>query len=184
MRPHSVDARKRNGRWGGKFQGWRFGLALWALVAWIFLLLSVGYAVYVWKKFYDSRDGGIVRLYQGDCSYTRKRRLAISLLVNVMSAAFLSGSNYTMQCMASPSRKELDTAHAKGDRMEIGVPSIRNLLRGQIAWSRRVACVLLAACTLPMHFLFNSVVFETRASNTFGTFYGIILSIEGVYTCD
>ncbi|KAH6666023.1 hypothetical protein B0J14DRAFT_643332 [Halenospora varia] len=44
-----------------------------------------------------------------------------------MSTLVLSASNYTMQAISSPRRKEVDNAHKKSTWVDIGVPSIQNL---------------------------------------------------------
>jgi hypothetical protein len=36
-------------------------------------------------------------------------------------------SNYAMQCLTSPTRKEVDAQHARRNWLEVGVLSIRNL---------------------------------------------------------
>ncbi|KAF7192513.1 hypothetical protein HII31_06145, partial [Pseudocercospora fuligena] len=159
--------RKRNGKLHGRLQGWRFGLAIWALASWIVLVLNISLAIYA-AYHHISRKGGILTLYQGSCSVVRKRSMIFALVINIMGTTLLAGSNYTMQCLASPTRDEIDTAHTKGDWLEIGVPSIRNLM-GRVSWSRTGACFLLGLCSLPTHLLFNSVIFRTATSNSFGT---------------
>jgi hypothetical protein len=57
-----------------------------------------------------------------------------------------------MQGMTSPSRQELDVAHARGNWMEIGTQSVRNLfyIRKSNAW----VWALLALTGLPFHLLY------------------------------
>ncbi|TRX96986.1 hypothetical protein FHL15_002292 [Xylaria flabelliformis] len=100
-------------------------------------------------------------LYSGDCDEGNVSRLNTGLhfLINVVSSlmvgtlleyynldlrgnllveerTLLASSNFFMQILNAPSREEVDTAHAKGSWLLIGVPSV-------------------------VHLLFNSAVFET-----------------------
>ena len=52
-----------------------------------------------------------------------------------------------MQCLGSPTRDEIDKAHAKGRWLDIGVPTMRNLLN--INAKRTVLWVLLALSSAP-----------------------------------
>ncbi len=66
-------------------------------------------------------------------------------------------SNYTMQCLCSPTRSEVDFAHSQGRYLDIGLPSIKNLngLRKKIMFA------FLILSTLPLHFPWNSAIFTT-----------------------
>ena len=63
----------------------------------------------------------------------------------------LSGSNYTQQCLAAPTRGEIDAAHAKRQWMDIGVPSVRNLLR--IKRERTLLWIAIGFMSIPLHLL-------------------------------
>lgn len=71
--------------------------------------------------------------------------------INLLSTILLSSSNYCMQCLSAPTRKEVNTAHAKGVWLDIGIPSMRNLRyidrRRVILWG------LLGLSSLPLHLL-------------------------------
>ncbi|OJJ82358.1 uncharacterized protein ASPGLDRAFT_531052 [Aspergillus glaucus CBS 516.65] len=49
------------------------------------------------------------------------------LVINILSTLMLAGSNFTMQCLCAPTRKDLDRAHQSNRWLDIGAPSIRNL---------------------------------------------------------
>ena len=87
---------------------------------------------------------------------------------NGLSTLLLGSSNYCMQCLASPTREELDTAHGQHVWLDIGIPSVRNLLR--IAPSRRIFWCILAASTIPLHLLWNSAGFSTLSSQHYSVF--------------
>ena len=62
-----------------------------------------------------------------------------------------------MQRLSAPTREEIDKAHRKGDWLDVAVPSARNLWR--INRWRGVGWLLLAISSLPLHLLYNSVIF-------------------------
>ncbi|KAJ9493336.1 hypothetical protein H2202_011193 [Exophiala xenobiotica] len=72
------------------------------------------------------------------------------LAINILSSALFAASNNCMQYLTAPSRTEIDEAHRRRRRLDIGVHTVRNLRsisRGRVA-------------------LYNSAVFEpTRASS-------------------
>jgi hypothetical protein len=68
-------------------------------------------------------------LIDGSCSGTKTAGTWLHLVINILSSILLSASSYTMQCLSSMTRKEVDNAHTKGDYLDIGIPSIHNLTR-------------------------------------------------------
>lgn len=84
-----------------------------------------------------------------------------------------------MQCLIVPTRKECDAAHARGDWLDIGIPSFRHLSR--IQWPRRIAWALLGLSSIPIHFLYNSAVFK-ELNNTIGTSNGVVAMPEFLNT--
>src|SRR5436305_1400306 len=56
------------------------------------------------------------------------RRLStlFAISLNIISTVLIATSNYVMQCMCAPSRKEIDKAHAAGSFLNIGVSSMHN----------------------------------------------------------
>lgn len=109
--------------------------------------------------------GGIGTAYDGDCGTVNTWALWLHIIINVLSSILLSASNYTMQCVTSPTRKELDRAHSRGDWLDIGVAGVRNLSR--ISRQRQVLWVMLAFSSIPIHLLYNSAVFKTLNSNNY-----------------
>lgn len=70
---------------------------------------------------------------------------------NALGTLLLSGSNYCMQVLCAPTRRELDQAHAQGRWLDIGVPSFRNLWR--ISPKRVVVWWVLGLSSIPLHLL-------------------------------
>lgn len=126
------------------------------------LLTNVIFAI--WGSVSRTLSEGNGDLYVGDCQVVNRQNMGIHVLINALSSLLLSASNYTMQCVSAPTRKECDKAHAKGDWLDIGVPGVRNLAR--ISLRRRVLWALLAVSSIPIHLLYNSAIFKTIETNT------------------
>lgn len=76
---------------------------------------------------------------------------AVHVLINVLSTLLLSASNYTMQVLSSPRRSDLDMAHKKGQWLDIGILSVRNIRK--VDTKRRVLWFVLAVSSIPLHLL-------------------------------
>ena len=91
-------------------------------------------------------------LYEGDCSITSNWTTGMHLVINVLSSILLAASNYVMQCLSTPSRVDIDRAHSKGNWLDIGTMSVRNLwvtdVKSKVLWG------LLCVSSLPIHMLF------------------------------
>ena len=75
-----------------------------------------------------------------------------------------------MQCLSSPTRKDIDKAHAQHRWLDIGIPGVRNL--GSISRSRRLLWGLLAFSSIPLHLLYNSTVIYTKTTQEYAVFVG------------
>lgn len=128
------------------------------------VLLANG-ALALWMGIYFELNDGIGDAYVGDCNVVDAWAMWLHVLINVLSSALLGASNYTMQCLTSPTRTDCNIAHAKGDWLDVGVASFRNLTR--ISWKRRVVWTLLAMSSIPVHFLYNSAVFKELDNNKY-----------------
>lgn len=101
-------------------------------------------------------EGGIGTIYDGDCHYVENAATWLHIAINALSSLLLSVSNYTMQALASPTRQEVDKAHSKGDWVDIGVASVRNIM-GRISWKRMVSWWILGLSSVPIHLLYSEV---------------------------
>ena len=122
----------------------------------------------VWASVEFGLAGGIGTIQTGSCRKTRNLTLWLHLAINALSTLLLGASNYTMQCLASPTREEIDKAHNRHIWLDIGVPSVRNLRR--IAGYRMILWWLLAFSGIPLHLLYNSAVFSTLSSQEYTAF--------------
>jgi len=70
---------------------------------------------------------GIATFRVGDCTLTERLDFSIHLLINILSTSLVGASNYCMQCVSAPTRKDIDKAHKHHTWMDISVLSVRNL---------------------------------------------------------
>ena len=117
---------------------------------------------------------GVGTIQDGSCTEVRSLSLWLHVAINALSTLLFSASNYTMQCLTSPTRNEVDKAHKQGIRLDIGVPSMRNLKL--ISSNRIVLWWLLALSGIPLHFLYNSAIFSTLSAQDY-TVYAISASL-------
>ena len=137
------------------YTGWHTGVLVCAAAAMIVLLINVGLTIYVATNPKYRMERGTGTLYSGSCAKTKAIGLWLHLGINVLSTLLLSGSNYTQQCLAAPTRSEIDAAHARRRWMDIGVPSIRNLFR--IKGERTLLWIAIGITSVPLHMLYVSI---------------------------
>ena len=112
-------------------EGYHFGILSCAVVAAMVLpswVLLINLCFTIWAVLRFRTQSGLGTLYDGSCKRTRTLAFWIHLAINVFSTLLLGASNYSMQCLSAPTRGEIDKAHSQGIWLDIGVPSVRNLL--------------------------------------------------------
>ncbi|KAI8649676.1 hypothetical protein NCS55_01468300 [Fusarium keratoplasticum] len=87
------------------------------------------------------------------------------LAINIIATGILGSSNFFMQTLVAPTRREVDRAHSSGDWVEIGVQSIRNFRF--ISRCRIAFWLLFALSSVPLHLIFNGCVVDSKATNGF-----------------
>ena len=132
---------------GRKFSGWRGGVLMAVISAGSVLIVNLCFTI--WAAITSKSGLSIGTIYEDECDKIKTAGLWTHIAINVMGTLLLGSSNYTMQCLSSPTRKEADAAHKVGKYVDIGIPSIRNL-RG---WRKKVLFSLLVISTVPLHFL-------------------------------
>ena len=147
----------------GQFSGWRMGLLVSCIAVGVCMLINVIFTIYALAI--DHAPGGIGTLFMGNCDRVKSLDLWMHVALNMLGMALLGASNYTMQCLSSPNREEIDTAHSKGIWLDIGVPSMRNLRH--ISWRKVVLWWLLLTTSFTLHMLWNSAIFSTLQANDY-----------------
>jgi hypothetical protein len=90
-------------------------------------------------------------LMSGKCHAVNLADTGLHVLINVLSTAALLGSTTFMQLLSSPTRKDIDRAHAQRRVLDVGVSSLRTL--AGISKRRVFLWVVLALSALPLHLL-------------------------------
>ncbi|PGH21346.1 hypothetical protein AJ80_03397 [Polytolypa hystricis UAMH7299] len=141
--------------------GWRAGVVSCAITAVVVFTLNLAFTVWAIRTT-GLEEGGRGILFTGACSRVRYLNTTAHILLNILSTALLGASNYCMQCLSAPSRREVDLAHANRRWLDIGVPNIRNLRH--IQGKRVVLWACLGISSLPLHLFYNSAIFASTAA--------------------
>ncbi len=125
--------------------GWRAGVA--ANVAGLFVVLVVGFVCLIVAISGVSVDEGRSAVYAGGCATAAAVEWGLHGVISVFAVGTLAGANYVVQVLGSPTRGEVTAAHKRGEWLDIGVASVRNL--GRVERSRGfLGGVILAAAIL------------------------------------
>ena len=145
----------------------RRGTALFIqiLISTAVLILNTLVIVYAAAKYGISNDFGDI--YRGHCNLVTKYNILIHIGINVVSTLLLSASNYCAQLLVAPTRSEVDRAHERGDWLDIGVPSLRNLRKRRISRKRKATWALLMISSVLLHLLWNAAVFAATPYNQY-----------------
>ena len=144
------------------YTGWHTGVLACATSVMVVLLINVSLTVYAATnpEYKMARGSGIGTLYEGSCDKSRVIGLWLHLGINALSTMLLSGSNYTQQCLAAPTRSEIDAAHSRRRWMDIGIPSIRNLFRIKV--ERTYLWIAIGITSIPLHLLYAFITIPTQ----------------------
>lgn len=149
-----------------EIQGYHFGVLFCAGASAVVFLINL--TITIWASRAYEITGGLGIVQDGSCSKTNTLATWLHLAINVLSTLLLGCSNYTMQCLSSPTRQEIDKAHKKGTCLDIGIPGTRNLLK--ISRKRLALWCLVAVSSIPLHLLYNSAVFTTLSAREYSIF--------------
>ncbi|KAK8038556.1 hypothetical protein PG993_006967 [Apiospora rasikravindrae] len=103
-------------------------------------------------------------LFHGSCDYSRNLNIGLHLLINLVSSAVLASSNYFMQILNAPSRHEVNQAHRVLSSLDIGIPSVKNLIF--VSGRKRWFWMLILITSWPIHLFFNSSIYETKVAGS------------------
>lgn len=130
-------------------RGWRKTMLVATCGGILILLINLTFLIVALTKL--PSEAGIGLLYEAECKNVKRWDIAIHLFINVLGVLLLAASHYTMQCLNSSTRTELDTAHAQRIALDIGISSPRNLL--YLPRWKGLLWVLLALSSVPLHLL-------------------------------
>jgi hypothetical protein len=114
--------------------------------------LVLNIVVIGWAASAFDLSGGIGTIYRDTCDKIKTTGLWLHIAINILSTMMLGASNYCMQCLCSPTRQEIERAHARRQWLDIGIQSLRNLTR--IKRPRMILWMFLAGSSIPLHLMF------------------------------
>lgn len=127
--------------WRGLAAGWRAGIALNVLLA--FLVLIVGFVCLIVAISRSSLSEGRSAIFVGSCATATGIDWGLHAAIGIFVAALVAGANYVFQVLSSPTREEVTAAHQERKWLDIGIPSFRNF--GRIEASRTFLAVVVLA---------------------------------------
>ncbi|RGP73074.1 hypothetical protein FLONG3_6389, partial [Fusarium longipes] len=168
--------------------GWkRTAVYLTGLVATLtaFLIVVLFVSLFALERYEEPRIPGIKTtdslgqsiLYRGNCDNTSSANLWIHLAINVIGTGVLASSNFFMQSLVAPTRKEVDAAHKAGKWLEIGVQSLKNI--PFLGWRKILFWSLFSLSSVPLHLVFNGCVLESKGTNGFTVLLGAESLVRG-----
>lgn len=126
---------------------WRKMLLLWTFLVW---LACIGFILFV-----ILRKSPIVELEKIRSIPCSRRRLwqilILSLPLNIFASLLVAASSFTRQILMSPTRRQIDRAHSKGQSLSIAMPSMRNFR--SMGFFKGSIWVFLIITSFPFHFL-------------------------------
>ncbi|KAJ8113250.1 hypothetical protein OPT61_g4571 [Boeremia exigua] len=109
---------------GTRFHGWRMGVLFGCCMSTLVLLCNIALVVVGFKRGTGYDDHWIATLLNGNEQKISRYNTVLHLFINMLSSILLASSNYTMQVLSAPTRKEIDRAHQHGYDLE---PNSRKL---------------------------------------------------------
>ena len=146
-----------------KIQGYHFGILCCAVASAAVMVMNLTLSIWASRRY--GLQEGLGTIQEGSCGEIKNLATLIHLGINMLSTLLLGASNYTMQCLSFPTRKDIDRAHGKNVWLNIGTPSIRNLRR--ISRFRMLLWFLVAISSVPLHLMYNSAVFTTLSARNY-----------------
>ncbi|MCJ1477081.1 hypothetical protein MMC13_005752 [Lambiella insularis] len=154
--------------------GWRTGVAASMVTAFVVMVVNISVLCWVYAKL-EIVDG-VAIAFEGSCDEMSRISTWSHLAINALSTLLLGASNMGMQCLSAPTRAEVDKSHSQGSWLTIGVQNVGNL--GSISDIRVILWALLGLSSIPLHLLYNSVLFTSQSS----TDYVAVLAAENFIT--
>jgi hypothetical protein len=117
----------------------------------LFFFINTGFVIWAvrGRGISGARGVGAGVLYETSCGSIKRANIGVHVAINILSSTLLGASNYCMQCVAAPNRSEVDRAHRKGGWLDIGIPSLRNVVTPNIGMGKKICWWILALSSLP-----------------------------------
>ena len=143
--------------------GLKVTLQAWATLSAIVLIANVTWFARAMAVYGTKNGYGIIQ--QGDCATSQTLNLWLHLAINVLSTGLFLASTAFMTVSMAPSRAEILYAHSQKKWLTVGLLSFRNI--PYISWKKSLVCAFLALTSLPVHLVYNSVIFPSLSTNNY-----------------
>ena len=176
-----------------RWVGWQFTVVCGCV--WTIFALICNIVLLSWASRQSRSDTRNYLLHEGDCDDVRTIDVWSHLGINILSTIILGFSNYAMQVLVAPTRKNIDNAHLQGryvieskymaaaDKysiLDIGISGFGNWRF--MCWRRKAMYLTLVLTSLPLHLLYAapSKFYDNRLTilaTTQSCFRQLLLSI-------
>lgn len=136
---------------GRKQENWRRSVLACACATTVVFVVNFILTLFLAAHPQREESPGRYRIYTGSREKVTRWNTILHLIVNVFSTILLSSSNYCMQCLSAPTRKEIDEAHQRNIWLDIGILSFRN--QRYIQRNRVLLWWMLCISSFPLHLL-------------------------------
>ncbi|KAB5554515.1 hypothetical protein GE09DRAFT_964056 [Coniochaeta sp. 2T2.1] len=151
---------RRTRGWKKVLAGWKGGIALNVLLGLMILVAGFVCLIYAAGKVSLSTNESVI--FSGSCTTAKSINTGVHALINVFVVVLVAGGNYVFQVLSSPTRDEVDAAHAKKKWLDIGIPSFRNLAR--ISRGRAFLAILMLLVAVATQIMYNAVIFTSQTA--------------------
>ena len=148
------------------FTSYRFAILGYVAATGFVLLINLVFTL--WAVIRSGVHQNVGTIYTGQCSRVTSYTFWMHLVINILGILLTSASNYSMQCLSSPTRAQIDTAHKEGTWLYVGVPNWGNLHR--LSRLKLVLWTLLAFSTIPLLLVYNNAVFSNLSTRNYSAF--------------
>ena len=124
-------------------------MLVWVALTGLIFLINFGFTMGVIAK--KGIGNGTQEFYAGSCQRLKDASLWIHLAINILGTGLLAASNYTMQVVYAPTRKDIDRCHRKMKWLDVGAHGLRNL--SEMGRMRVIIWLCLAVSSVPVHLL-------------------------------
>lgn len=139
-------------------RGWRrTGVINISLAITCEVTLLLCFAISVSKR--ESSGISSTKLFDGSCERASRMNTMLHLILNIVSTGILASSNFFMQIVTSPSRKEIDQAHGFLRSLKIGLQSPTNI--PHLSRMKQLSWMVLLLSSIPIHLFLNSSIYST-----------------------
>jgi len=149
-------------RWfGDSISTWRATSSIGCGIATFVFVFNV--IILIWACATSEIIDGIAIVYRGTLLKSRTIGVTAHLVINILSSLILVSSNKCVQYLSSPTRRDVNKAHAHRSWVDIGIRSLRNFkaVRGWRMW----VSILLAVSSLPLHLMYEQSLSQVLSTS-------------------